>query len=65
MNQEKEQKILALICTLAEIVDYYFIYIDSNKQSNEFINYINSLDYKDYIKTSSETNKRNIIIGGK
>lgn len=65
MNKEKETKVLALICTIAEIVDYYFIYIDSNKQENEFINYIDSLNYKDYIKTSSEATKRNIIIGGK
>ena len=65
MNKEKEDKVLALICTIAEIVDYYFIFIDSNKQENEFINYIDSLNYKDYIKTSSEANKRNIIIGGR
>lgn len=65
MNKEKEDKLMVLMCVISEIVDYYFVYIDSNKQQNEFINYIDSLDYRDYIKTSLETKKRNLIIGGK
>lgn len=54
-----------LMCIIAEIVDYYFIYEESNQERNKFIEYLNSLDFHDYIKTYKENNKRNIILGGK
>lgn len=65
MNNEKENKLMILMCVIAEIVDYYFVYMDSNKQKDVFINYIGALNYRDYIRTSLETKKRNLIIGGK
>lgn len=65
MEEEKRNKLDILMCIISEIVDYYFIYIDSNKKQKEFINYINSLNYKDYVKVSLEYKKRNLRIGGK
>ena len=65
MTKEKEDKTMLLTCIIAEIVDYYFVYVDSNKKETEFLNYIRNLKYTDYIKTASELKKRNLIIGGK
>jgi len=65
MNKEKEDKLMVLMCVISEVVDYYFVYIVSNKQQNQFLNYIDTLNYKDYIRTSLATKKRNLIIGGK
>lgn len=65
MTKEKEEKTMLLTCIIAEIVDYYFIYVDSNKKETEFLNYIRNLNYTDYIKTATESKKRNLIIGGK
>ena len=63
MNYEetKKQHKTLLSNIIAEIVDYYFIYKDSKKDRDNFINYINSLNYEDYIKNN---NRRNIIING-
>ena len=61
LNEIKKQHKTLLSNIIAEIVDYYFIYKDSKKDRDNFINYINSLNYEDYIKNN---NKRNIIING-
>ena len=61
LNEIKKQHKTLLSNIMAEIVDYYFIYKDSKKDRNNFINYINSLNYEDYIKNNS---KRNIIVSG-
>ena len=61
LNEIKKQHKTLLSNIIAEIVDYYFIYKDSKKDRDNFINYINSLNYEDYIKNN---NRRNIIING-
>lgn len=61
MDTEQKKAKDLLMCIIAEIVDYYFIYEESQKTKDEFIKYINSLDYQDYIQTY----KSNIFIGGK
>jgi len=61
VNELKIQYKKLLSNILAEIVDYYFIYKNSEKNREEFINYINSFNYEDYINNNS---KRNIIIDG-
>lgn len=65
MNDEKNMKKTLLLNVICEIVDYYFIYFDSKKKNDEFIKYIQSLNYNDYIITSKQKKKRNIIMGGK
>jgi hypothetical protein len=62
MNDEKKQKRMLLLNVICEIVDYYFIYIDSVLNHNEFVKYVESLNYKDYIKLSKQKNNRNIIV---
>lgn len=65
MNEEKRIATDVLMCVIAEIVDYYFIYQESNKAKEEFIKYLASLNYHDFIKTYQDNNRRNLIIGGK
>lgn len=65
LNQEKKVAVDLLMCIISEIVDYYFIYEESNKSQDEFIKYLDSLNYYDYIQTYKDNNKRNLIIGGK
>ena len=62
LNEIKKQHKVLLNNILAEIVDYYFIYKNSEKDRNNFINYINSFNYEEYI---NDNVSRNIIIGGK
>lgn len=62
LNEQKSKKAL-LICTITEIVDCYFIYKESNKIKENFIKYLETLNYNEYIKIYRENN-RNIMIGG-
>jgi len=63
LNDIKKQHKVLLSNIIAEIVDYYFIYKDSMKDREKFINYINSFNCEDYIKVDT-SNSRNIIIDG-
>lgn len=65
LNQTKNELIDILMCVVADIVDYYFIHQESNKSSDEFIKYLETLNYYEYIRTHKENNQRNIILGGK
>ena len=61
-EKRKENSKYVLLNTIAEIVDFKFICKD-NKETNEEINiFLNSLDYRNYIKGHKE--KRNIEVGG-
>ena len=59
-NRKNNEKLI-LLNTIAEIVDFKFLYKDGKKIQNEIITFINSLDYTNYIKL--ENNSRNILIG--
>ena len=61
LNDIKKQQKILLSNILAEIVDYYFIYKDNVKTKEEFTNYINQLNYTNYIDINST---RNIIVEG-
>lgn len=61
LNEIKKQHKILLTNIMAEIVDYYFIYKNSEQDQKIFINYINSLNYENYIGNMSS---RNIIIDG-
>lgn len=61
LNDIKKQQKILLSNILAEIVDYYFIYKDNIKTKEEFTNYINQLNYTNYIDINSS---RNIITDG-
>lgn len=63
LNDLKKQHKILLSNIIAEVVDYYFIYKDSMKDREKFINYINSFNYKDYVKVDTSGN-RNIIVNG-
>ena len=63
LNDIKKQHKVLLSNIVAEIVDYYFIYKDSMKDREKFINYINSFNCEDYIKVDTSSS-RNIIIDG-
>ena len=61
-EKRKENSKYVLLNTIAEIVDFKFICKD-NRETNEQINiFLNSLDYRNYIKGHKE--KRNIEVGG-
>lgn len=60
INKNKKSANDILINIIAEIVDYSFIYKDNIAQRDKTINYINSLNPDEYIKSNSNT--RNIII---
>lgn len=51
-----------LINIIAEIVDYNFLYENNLKTRDKVINYIESLDSNQYIKSNKE--ERNVIING-
>lgn len=57
---KKQHKIL-LSNIIAEIVDYYFVYKNSINDRNNFISYINTFNYEEYI---NNTSSRNIIVDG-
>jgi len=61
LNEIKKQNKSILDNVLAEIVDYYFTYKNSRKDHEQFLDYINSFNYENYIESS---NARNIIING-
>ena len=61
LNEIKKQHKILLSNILAEITDYYFIYKNSETDRNNFINYINSFNYEEYINNN---NSRNIIVDG-
>jgi len=61
-EEKKENCKYILLNTIAEIVDFNFICKD-NKETHDEINiFLNSLDYRNYIK--SQEQKRNIEVGG-
>jgi len=62
-EQRKENSKYILLNTIAEIVDFKFICKDNNETHNQIDTFINSLDYRNYIKNHNQ--KRNIEIGGK
>lgn len=64
INKEQENKKEILVCTITEIVDYYFVYEESKDIKEDFIKYLNTLNYSEYIKVYRDNN-RNIMIGGK
>lgn len=61
LNEIKKQHKTLLSNIIAEIVDYYFIYKNSEKDRDNFINYINSFNYDEYIINE---NPRTIIVNG-
>lgn len=61
LNEIKKQHKTLLSNIIAEIVDYYFVYKNSENDRNNFINYINSFNYQDYIDNNTS---RNIIVNG-
>ncbi|MBQ7137044.1 MAG: hypothetical protein IJO43_03625 [Bacilli bacterium] len=61
LNEIKKQHKTLLTNIMAEIVDYYFIYKNSEKDRDNFINYVNSLNYEQYIDNNAS---RNIIVNG-
>lgn len=61
-EQRKENSKYILLNTIAEIVDFKFICKDNQETHNQINIFLNSLDYRNYIKGHRE--KRNIEIGG-
>lgn len=61
-EKRKEDAKYILLNTLAEIVDFNFICKDNEENHNQINIFLNSLDYRNYIKGND--NKRNIEIGG-
>lgn len=61
-EERKEYSKNILLNTIAEIVDFTFICKDNEKTHNEINTFLNSLDYRNYIK--EHNNIRNIEIGG-
>ena len=64
IDKEQKNKLDLLMCTITEIVDYYFIHQESESIKEKFIEYLNGLNYHEYIKVYRD-NSRNILIGGK
>ena len=62
-EQRKETSQYILLNTIAEIVDFNFICKDNDEIHNQINIFLNSLDYRNYIKGNNT--KRNIAIGGK
>ena len=60
-ENRKNNERLILLNTIAEIVDFKFLYKDGKKTQDEIITFISSLDFTNYIKL--ENNSRNIIVG--
>ena len=61
-EKRKEDAKYILLNTIAEIVDFNFICKDNEENHNQINIFLNSLDYRNYIKGAE--NKRNIEIGG-
>lgn len=61
-EQRKEDAKYILLNTIAEIVDFNFICKDNDETHNQINIFLNSLDYRNYIKGNDQ--KRNIEIGG-
>lgn len=59
-NKKTANDILTNI--IAEVVDYSFLYENNLKTKDKIINYINSLDSNQYIKSNKE--ERNVMING-
>lgn len=64
IDKEKENASTLLMCTISDIVDYNIECNEHNEEHDNFIKYLSSLDYSEYIRAYTE-NKRNIIIGEK
>ncbi len=60
-EERKKNETLILMNTIAEVVDFRFLYKDGKDTENEIIAFINSLDYNNYVK--AERNQRNIQVG--
>ncbi len=61
-EERKEYSKYILQNTIAEVVDFYFICKDSRNTHDQINIFLNSLDYRNYIKGNEE--RRNIAIGG-
>ncbi|MBQ7104225.1 MAG: hypothetical protein IJN90_00020 [Bacilli bacterium] len=61
-EKRKENAKYILLNTIAEIVDFNFICKDSKETHDQINIFLNSLDYRNYIKGNDS--KRNIAIGG-
>ena len=64
IDKEQKNKLDLLMCTITEIVDYYFVHQESESIKEKFIEYLSGLNYNEYIKVYRDSN-RNILIGGK
>lgn len=53
--------VIALLNILAEIVDVHFNTIDKQEEYQDFLNYLNNLNYRDYFAKTSDNNYRNIL----
>lgn len=60
-KQQYDQQVNVLYNIIAEVVDYRTISRRSKKTDQVLLNFLNNLNYLDYIKSDA---KRNIIIGG-
>lgn len=61
----KKDYIIILLNVLAEIVDAHFNYQDKFKEYQEFLAYLQNLNYRDYFTKTSDNNYRNILKEGK
>jgi len=61
-DERKENNKYILLNTIAEIVDFNFICKDNDEIHNQINIFLNSLDYRNYIKGQEQ--RRNIEIGG-
>ena len=61
-ERKKENAKYILLNTIAEIVDFNFICKDNEETHNQINTFLNSLDYRNYIKGQDQ--KRNIEVGG-
>ena len=61
-ERKKENAKYILLNTIAEIVDFNFICKDNEETHNQINTFLNSLDYRNYIKGQEQ--KRNIEVGG-
>jgi len=61
LNELKKDRVIVLLNILAEIVDGYFLVEDKIRESQDFITYLNSLNYRDYFTKTIDNNYRNIL----
>lgn len=61
----KKDYIIVLLNILAEIVDTHFEYQDRLQDYQEFLTYVQNLNYRDYFAKTSDNNYRNVLKEGK